>query len=255
MTQSSPTSPAARPDSNRETAGAAAYDPRDAVIVAADVPSLEAAIALVESIPEVRWWKVGLELFAAAGPAVLEMLVQRQKRIFLDLKLHDIPNTVGRAAAVAAEYGVDLLTVHAMGGRAMLTAAADAIAGSSCQLLAISVLTSHTGRQLARELHVSLELSDYVLQLALMAREAGCAGAVCAGDEAAQLRRVCGPEFLLVTPGIRPSGSAPGDQKRVLTPVAARRAGANYLVVGRPIAQAADPAAAFASICEELKAL
>ncbi|MEO0854916.1 MAG: orotidine-5'-phosphate decarboxylase [Cyanobacteria bacterium J06648_11] len=224
-------------------------------MVAADVSSLAAAIALVDSMPQVRWWKVGLELFVAAGPAVLEMLAQRQKRVFLDLKLHDIPNTVGRAAAVAAKHGVDLLSVHAIGGRTMLSAAADAVADSSCQLLAISVLTSHTGRQLARELHVSLELSDYVLQLALMAREAGCAGAVCAGDEAAQLRRVCGSEFLLVTPGIRPSGSEVGDQKRVLTPTAARRAGANYLVVGRPITQAVDPAAAFASICEELSAL
>ncbi|MEO1134493.1 MAG: orotidine-5'-phosphate decarboxylase [Cyanobacteria bacterium J06639_1] len=229
-----------------------AFDPRDCAIVAADVSSLADAIALVEAVPQVRWWKVGLELFTAAGPAVLEMLAERQKRIFLDLKLHDIPNTVGRAAAVVAGYGVDLLTVHAAGGRAMVAAAAEAIAGSSCQLLAISVLTSHTNRQLARELHVSLELSDYALQLALMAREAGCAGAVCSGEEVAHLRRVCGAEFVLVTPGIRPRGTAAGDQKRVFTPVAARRAGADYLVVGRPITQAADPAAAFASMCDEL---
>ncbi|MEM6446593.1 MAG: orotidine-5'-phosphate decarboxylase [Cyanobacteria bacterium P01_D01_bin.123] len=225
---------------------------RERIIVAADVSSLEEAIALVEAIPQVQWWKVGLELFTATGPIILDELKDRQKNVFLDLKLHDIPNTVGRAAAVVARYGVDLLSVHAMGGGTMLTAAAEAIAGTRCQLLAISVLTSHSGRQLARELHVSLELSDYALQLALLAREAGCAGAVCSGEEAASLRRVCGPDFVLVTPGIRPSGTASDDQRRILTPAAARRAGANFLVVGRPVTQAPDPAAAFAAMCYEL---
>lgn len=225
---------------------------RDRVIVAADVSSLAGAIALVDAVPQVQWWKVGLELFTAVGPTILDALKQRQKRIFLDLKLHDIPNTVGRAAGVVADYGVDLLSVHGMGGSAMLAAAAEAIAGTDCQLVAISVLTSYSGRQLARELHVSLELSDYALQLALMAREAGCAGAVCSGEEVAMLRRVCGPDFLLVTPGIRPSGAAWADQQRALTPAAARRAGADLLVVGRPITQASDPAAAFAAMCDEL---
>ena len=226
--------------------------PADRIIVALDRPSLAAALALVDSLPEVVWWKVGLELFVAEGPAAIAAMKERRKRIFLDLKLHDIPNTVRGAVRSACRYGIDLLTVHAQGGSAMLAAAAEAAADSDCQVLAITVLTSLTSRQLARELQVPLELDDYVLKLALLAQESQLAGVVCSPQEVAHLRRICGPDFLLVTPGIRPAGSDRQDQQRTLTPTQAISAGSSHLVIGRPITAAPDPAAAFAAICQEL---
>jgi orotidine-5'-phosphate decarboxylase len=234
--------------------------PNDRIIVPLDVPTIEQAIALLDQLPDVTFWKVGLELFVSTGAEILTLLNQRQKRIFLDLKLHDIPNTMAGACRAAARYGVDLLTVHATAGRdALLASQEAAIAGAAAtdtkppNLIAVTVLTSLSARSLAFDLKVPLELDEYALQMALMAQECGLAGAVCSPQEAAELRRVCGDRFLLVCPGVRPAGSAAGDQRRSMTPAAALKAGASYLVIGRPITAAADPAAAYAKICDELR--
>jgi orotidine-5'-phosphate decarboxylase len=189
---------------------------------------------------------VGLELFTAVGPQILQALKERGKRIFLDLKLHDIPHTVGRAAQVAVGYGVDLLTVHAAGGSAMLRAAVAATQGSSCRLLAVTLLTSLGPDQVRQELGVERDPGDYVLQLARLALDQGVSGLVCSPQEVGRLRQALGPEVLLVTPGIRLGDpEAEDDQRRVCTPAAALRAGADYLVVGRPITAAADPVSAW----------
>lgn len=224
------------------------------IIVPLDVPNSESAIALLDQLPQVSFWKVGLELFVSEGPAILALLRERQKRIFLDLKFHDIPNTVAGACRSAGQYGVDLLTLHATAGRKALQAAAQAIleADSRPKLLAITLLTSLGARELAFELKIPLELPEYALQMALLAQEAGIDGAVCSPQEVAQLRQVCGDDFLLVCPGVRPTWSATGDQRRVMTPTEAITAGADYLVIGRPITAAEDPLAAWERICQEL---
>ncbi|MBE9030983.1 orotidine-5'-phosphate decarboxylase [filamentous cyanobacterium LEGE 11480] len=234
--------------------------PAERIIVPLDVPTVEAAVALIDRLPQVTFWKVGLELFVSSGASVLQVLKQRHKRIFLDLKLHDIPNTVAGAAAAAARYGVDLLTVHATNGSAGLataqTAATDAATAAGLmppQIIAVTVLTSIDARTLAFELKVPIELPEYALNLAMLARDSGLAGAVCSPQEASQLRDVCGRDFVLVCPGVRPSWAIKGDQKRVMTPAAALAAGADYLVIGRPITAAADPVAAFERICGELE--
>ncbi len=215
------------------------------LIVALDTASWEQALEWVDRLPQVLWWKVGLELFTAVGPQIFQALKERGKRIFLDLKLHDIPHTVGRAAQVAVGYGVDLLTVHAAGGSAMLRAAVAATQGSSCRLLAVTLLTSLGPEQVRQELGVERDPGDYVLQLARLALDQGVSGLVCSPQEVGRLRQALGPEVLLVTPGIRfGDPEAEDDQQRVCTPEAALRAGADYLVVGRPITAAADPVAA-----------
>jgi orotidine-5'-phosphate decarboxylase len=233
---------------------------RDRVIVPLDVPSPADAIALIERLPQATFWKVGLELFVSSGPSLLTELKARQKRIFLDLKFHDIPNTMAGACRAAAGYGVDLITVHAPAGKAALQAAQSAVqavgpAGAPPRLLAVTVLTSLSARELALALKIPLELTDYVLQMALLAQESGIGGAVCSPQEAALLRRSCGDDFLLVCPGVRPAWAEPGDQQRALTPAQAVRAGADYLVIGRPITQAPDPAVAFERVCEEMAAV
>lgn len=233
--------------------------PLERIIVPLDVPTVEAAVALLDRLPQVTFWKVGLELFVSSGAAVLQELKRRNKRIFLDLKLHDIPNTVAGAAAAAARYGVDLLTVHATNGSIGLTqaqaaacAAAQEVGLAPPHIIAVTVLTSIDARTLATELKVPLELPEYALSLAMLTRDSGLAGAVCSPHEAAQLRDVCGQDFLLVCPGVRPSWAAKGDQQRIMTPADAVAAGADFLVIGRPITEAEDPAAAFAQICAEL---
>ncbi|MBM0741500.1 orotidine-5'-phosphate decarboxylase [Phormidium sp. CLA17] len=231
----------------------------DRIIVPLDVPTKAQAIALLDQLPQVTFWKVGLELFVSAGPDILTELKNRQKKIFLDLKFHDIPNTVAGACRAAARYGVDLLTIHATCGKEALKAAQSAAVEGAAEsgnavpnLLAITVLTSLNARALAFDLKIPLELPEYALHLALLAQESGLAGAVCSPQEVKQLRYTCRDRFLLVCPGVRPSGSEAGDQRRTLTPCAAMNAGANYLVIGRPITAAADPALAFHQICEEL---
>lgn len=231
----------------------------DRIIVPLDVPTEAEAIALLDRLPQVSFWKVGLELFVSAGSGILKTLKQRQKKIFLDLKFHDIPNTMAGACQAAATYGVDLVTVHAAAGKAALQAAqAAAVAGATAaelpppNLIAVTLLTSINSRSLAFELKIPLELSDYTLQMALLAQESGLSGVVCSPQEAAQLRDACGNSFLLVCPGVRPSWAEAGDQARSLTPKAALQAGADHLVIGRPITAAPDPVAAFERICEEL---
>ncbi len=233
----------------------------DRIIVPLDVPSEERAIALVEQLPQVRWWKVGLELFVSSGPNILQTLKNRQKRIFLDLKFHDIPNTMAGACREAAAYGVDLVTVHAAAGRSALKAASvAAFEGSQAtgcppaKLIAITLLTSLTSRDLAFDLKIPLELPDYALKMALLAQETGLNGAVCSPQEVEQLRQTCGDDFLLVCPGVRPKWAEAGDQRRAMTPFDAIKAGADYLVIGRPITAATDPVAAWERICEELAA-
>lgn len=243
-----------------ETAGVGRGGNREGIaplIVPLDVATEAEALAWVDRLPEVAFWKVGLELFVSAGPGILQRLRDRDKRVFLDLKLHDIPNTMAGAARAAGRYGASLLTVHATAGRAALAAAREAAEVGAAEagvapptLLAVTVLTSLDARQLAFDLKVPLELSDYALQLACMAQEAGVGGAVCSPQEVAALRRVCGREFLLVCPGVRPAWAAAADQRRTATPEATLQAGASYLVVGRPITAAADPAAAWRRLCD-----
>lgn len=227
----------------------------DRLIVALDVPTYEQAMAWVERLPQVAFWKVGLELFVATGGEVISALKQRQKRIFLDLKLHDIPNTVAGAVRSATQYEVDLLTLHATAGKRALESAVEAVAQTTSprpRLLGITLLTSLNARELAFELKVPLELSDYALQMALLCQEAGLDGVVCSPQEAKQLREICDRDFLLVCPGVRPRSSQRGDQQRVMTPRDAFNAGADYLVIGRPITAAADPLAAWEQICQEI---
>ncbi|MEM1172235.1 MAG: orotidine-5'-phosphate decarboxylase [Cyanobacteria bacterium P01_H01_bin.35] len=232
----------------------------DKIIVPLDVPTEAEAIALIDKLPEIIWWKVGLELFVSCGPQILSILKQRQKRIFLDLKFHDIPNTVAGACRATANYGVDLLTIHATAGRTALTKAQEAVVeGAKAtgqnppKLIAITILTSLTSRDLAFDLKIPLELPEYALQMALLAQESGLSGAVCSPQEVEQLRRVCGDDFVLVCPGVRPSWAEAGDQKRSLTPSQAIKAGADYLVIGRPITAAVDPKEALERICQEIE--
>lgn len=234
--------------------------PADRIIVPLDVPSEPEAIALLDRLPDVTFWKVGLELFTSTGAGILKILKERQKRIFLDLKFHDIPNTMAGACRAAGRYGVDLLTIHAAAGQEALKAsqraAAEGAAQAGCpapNVIAITLLTSLSSRALAFELKIPLELNDYALQMALLAKDSGLSGVVCSPQEAAQLREVCGRDFLLVCPGVRPTWAEAKDQKRSLTPAAALKAGADYLVIGRPITLADDPAAAFQRICEEIE--
>ena len=223
------------------------------IIVPLDVRDLESAIALVELLPQVTWWKVGLQLFVSVGPAILDYLQEKQKRVFLDLKFHDIPNTIAGACRSAGKYGVELLTLHGVAGKRALQAAKDSLAGISKppKLIAITLLTSLSSRELAFELKIPLELPEYALNIALLAQEAGLDGAVCSPQEASKLREVCGDNFLLVCPGIRPSWSTPGDQKRTMTPKQAFQAGANYLVIGRPITAEDNPQQAWEKVVQE----
>ncbi len=229
-------------------------DPLDQLIVALDLPSERAALALVERLEgRCRWFKVGLELYLAAGPSVIEHLRTQGYRVFLDLKLHDIPNTVAGAVRSLSSSGASLLTVHATGGAAMLQAAVEAAACAPepLRLLAVTVLTSMDATQLAGT-GVGSSPAEQVLRLARLAAAAGLRGMVCSAEELACLRQELGAEPLLVVPGIRPAGAAHGDQRRVATPAAARKAGASMLVVGRPITQAASPELVVDAILAEL---
>jgi len=227
-------------------------DPK--VIVALDFPSADGALALVKRLqPELCRLKVGKELFTAAGPRLVEQLVGDGFGVFLDLKFHDIPNTVAAACKTAAKLGVWMLNVHALGGRAMLDAAREAIAGTEHRprLIAVTLLTS-MGRDDLAELGLSGEPEQVVLRLGMLARACGLDGVVCSAQEAALLRRELGHECLLVTPGIRPAAASRDDQVRIMTPADAIIMGSDYLVVGRPITQAADPLHALQMINQEI---
>lgn len=227
---------------------------RKRLIVALDVPSAQAAAELVKRLQgECRWFKVGLELFTAAGPCVVETLTASGYSVFLDLKFHDIPNTVAGAVRSAARLGVRMVNVHAGGGPAMLEAARAALEGTPNppELLAVTVLTSMDAAQL-KATGVRRSPAEHVELLAKMCLQSGVRGFVCSAEEVAAVRALTGPEGVLVVPGIRPSGSKTDDQKRHATPADALGAGASYLVVGRPITQAPDPAEAARSILQEM---
>lgn len=227
------------------------------IIVALDYPHLKDALGLVERLdPVLCRLKVGLELYTAEGPAAVAALVGRGFDVFLDLKYHDIPNTVARACRVAADLGVWMLNVHTLGGRAMMQAARQALEGSGRRplLIGVTLLTSHSQADIA-EVGLGAGLTTHAERLAALAQEAGLDGVVCSAHEAATLRAGRGAEFVLVTPGIRPAGSDPGDQTRVVTPAQAVELGSNYLVVGRPVTQAPDPVAMLEQIQKELRSI
>lgn len=229
-------------------------DPK--VIVALDVPSAPEALALAERLPASACrLKVGKELFTSAGPALVETLVQRGHGVFLDLKFHDIPNTVAQACAAAARLGVWMINVHAFGGTKMMAAARDALerSGTRPRLIAVTVLTSMGAADLA-EVGLAEQPEMVALRLAALAQQAGLDGVVCSAREARAMRARFGATFELVTPGIRPADAAADDQARIATPGNAIRDGSSYLVIGRPITRAADPAAALATINSEIEA-
>ncbi|MDX5377135.1 MAG: orotidine-5'-phosphate decarboxylase [Halomonas sp.] len=226
------------------------------LIIALDHPSLDAALCLADRLdPERCRVKVGKELFTRSGPEVIDALHGRGFQIFLDLKFHDIPNTVAGAVQAAAEQGVWMVNVHASGGKRMMEAARERLDrhGLSTQLIAVTVLTSMTTSDLAG-VGIDASPAQHVERLALLARQSGMDGVVCSAQEAARLRELCGDDFLKVTPGIRPHFAEPGDQRRVMTPAEAMAAGSTHLVVGRPVTQADDPMAALAAIEQELAA-
>jgi len=229
-------------------------DGSNKVIVALDYPQADQALAFVDRVrPDMCRLKVGKELFVAAGPAFVEDLVERGFAVFLDLKFHDIPNTVAQACKAAARLGVWMMNVHASGGPRMMLAAREALEGFSRRprLIAVTVLTS-MGEEELRAIGVEAAARQQVLRLASLAHGSGMDGVVCSAQEAPLLRSSLGAEFLLVTPGIRPAGSKGGDQTRILTPAQAIQAGSDYLVIGRPITQAVDPLAALESITREI---
>jgi len=228
---------------------------RDRLIVALDVSSAAQARQIVQSIGEsASTYKVGKQLFTAEGPQIVRDLVASGRKIFLDLKFHDIPNTVAGAVGEAANLGVTMLTVHASGGSKMLKAAAEAAAQSASKpmVLAVTVLTSLSDADLS-ELGVAGSVATQVLRLGAIARNAGCGGLVASALEARELRLELGNDFAIVTPGVRPAGTAVGDQARVLTPAEAIAAGATYLVVGRPILAAPDQSDAAGRIVQEIE--
>jgi len=230
------------------------------IITALDVPGREQAVALAGRLGTAGGFvKVGLELYSAAGPEVIRDLKALQRDIFLDLKYHDIPNTVASAARVAADLGADLCTVHASAGRGALTAAAEALATSPAAasgrrpaLLAVTILTSLSEEEMTEVSPSADSLQERVERLAKLAWDCGCDGLVCSAADLPRLREAVGPDPLVVTPGIRPSGSSVDDQHRVTTPSMAVAAGADFLVIGRPITRADDPAAALAAIAAEM---
>jgi orotidine-5'-phosphate decarboxylase len=233
--------------------GGNSLDPR--LIVALDYPEGAPAIGMVERLEELCcWYKVGLELYLAEGNGFIHELHLRGCSVFLDLKLHDIPNTVAGAVRCVTDTSAEMLTIHASGGPAMLRAAAAAAAefAHAPQLLAVTVLTSMDSEELSA-VGIGRSAGAQVLRLAQVAADAGIRGFVASPQEAATLRQRF-PEATLVIPGIRPAGSDPGDQKRVATPAAALAAGASFLVVGRPITQASDPVAAARAIIGEMQA-
>lgn len=222
------------------------------IIVALDFASGDDAMSMVDRLgSEGGFYKVGLELYTRAGPDFVRSLTQMGRRVFLDLKLHDIPNTVVGGVRAAADLGVELLTVHCSGGRAMLEAAAEVAAGRLA-VVGVTLLTSLTAEDVEAVWGRSgVNMGDEVLRLGALAKEAGLSGVVASGSEVARLKSELGVGFKVVTPGIRPRGGDIADQARVVTPAAAAASGSDYLVVGRPVTRAEDPAAALRAIREE----
>jgi orotidine-5'-phosphate decarboxylase len=225
------------------------------LVLALDVPHGAAVLPLLDRLPDLRWVKVGPVLMTREGPALVRTLIQRDLKVFLDLKWHDVPNTVAGAVTAARELGVSMATVHTLGGRTMLEAAAVA-AGSDLALVGVTVLTSHDPTGYARAVGRSeVDLSHEVERQALTAAEAGLRGVVCSPQEVSLLRRRLGPDLYIVVPGIRRRSDPLGDQVRVATAKDAVNNGATHLVVGRPVLQAPDPAAAFEEFLKEARCI
>lgn len=225
---------------------------RDRLILALDVPSSSDADRLLDHVDDqIGFVKIGLELYTAAGPEMVKRVIDRGKRVFLDLKFLDIEETVRRATARVAAMGVELLTVHA--NRKALAAAVQGRGASSLKLLAVTVLTNFDSQDL-HDMGIQYSVQELVSARALLASEVGCDGVVASGEEAGVLRPKVGPRFLIVTPGVRPAGKGVDDHARVTTPTQTIAAGADYLVIGRPIRDAANPAAAAAAILAEMQA-
>jgi len=224
------------------------------IVIALDFADAKPALEFVQQIdPKLCRVKVGKELFTAAGPQLIEQLVKRDFSVFLDLKFHDIPNTVAKACEAASRLGVWMLNVHASGGLAMMQAAREGVnkSGHDPLLIAVTVLTSMAEAELA-QVGVQGTLLDHVKRLALLTQQAGLDGVVCSAQEASMLRAACGSDFCLVTPGIRPADAAKDDQTRIVTPTQALSLGASYLVIGRPITQAANPLQALEQIIKSI---
>ncbi len=225
-------------------------DPR--IIVALDFPTAKQAISFTAKLdPHACKVKVGKELFTAAGPQLVEKMISKGFDVFLDLKFHDIPNTVANACKAAAGLGVWMMNVHALGGRKMLTAAREAVPAGSAKLIAVTLLTSMERSDL-KDVGLNGEPDGVVRRLAMLAHDCGLDGVVSSALEAAELRKIMGKNFCLVTPGIRPAGTSLDEQKRVTTPRQAIRNGADYLVIGRPITQASDPASLVRQLNDEI---
>lgn len=226
------------------------------IVVALDYPNMKQAISMAEQLDPSRCRvKVGKELFTAEGPKIVEALVKSGFDVFLDLKFHDIPNTVAKAVRSAAELGVWMVNVHASGGRKMMEQARnelDKVVDQKTLLIAVTVLTSMQRSDLV-DIGLDIDPLDHVQRLAKLTKECGLDGVVCSAQEVAPLRQLIGDDFALVTPGIRPAGSSSDDQKRIMTPSQAMAAGSSYLVIGRPITQASSPNDVLQSIEKELK--
>jgi orotidine-5'-phosphate decarboxylase len=229
------------------------------IIIALDVESKAQALALVRELADARVFKVGLELFTSEGPELLKAIQALGKDVFLDLKLHDIPNTVAEATRIGVRHGAYMMTIHTSGGEAMMAKAAQVVREESekrgtCKplLLGVTILTSLKNEELAA-IGMVPDTAAQVGRLAKLAKKAGMDGVVCSAQEIELVRKDVGPEFLIVTPGIRPAWAAAQDQKRVMTPAEAVAKGSDYLVIGRPITQAPSPREAFAKIVAELK--
>jgi orotidine-5'-phosphate decarboxylase len=233
--------------------------PKQRLIVALDAPTLEMADQwLLQLKGVVHFYKVGLELFTAYGWKAVNLAKNHGGRVFLDLKLHDIPNTVSRTLASVCEHEVDIVNVHALGGFEMMRMAREAVEKYSSghvkkpKLIAVTILTSHDQKSLSRELRIRGGVKDQVLHLAGLAKEAGLDGIVCSPEETSWVRKKFKRDFLIITPGIRPAGADKGDQKRIHTPEKALKAGSDYIVVGRPITQASSPKEAALRILEAI---
>ena len=225
------------------------------VIIACDFPSAEQTLAFLDRFPGKKpFVKIGMELFYGEGPAIVRQIKARGHRIFLDLKLHDIPNTVKKAMAVLSGLDVDVCNLHAAGGAEMMRAALEGLTrpdGTRPLLIAVTQLTSTNQETLERELLIREPIAEVVMSYAENAKRAGLDGVVCSPLEAGKVHQRCGEDFLTVTPGVRFADGDRGDQKRVMTPAQAREIGSDYIVVGRPITAAADPVAAYERCCKE----
>lgn len=232
------------------------------LMLALDVDSREKAEEWVHKLkPHIGYFKVGLQLFTKEGPELVRSIRARGGRIFLDVKYHDIPNTVAKACEAATSLQVDFINVHALGGKAMMQAAAQALSATAermrvpkPRLLAVTILTSHDAKSVKKDIGLKGSPEAEVKRLALAAKAAGCDGVVCSPQEIGVVRKACGPDFIIVTPGVRPAGAAKQDQKRTLTAGQAVAAGANFLVVGRPITEAPEPAVAVETLALDMKA-